>query len=100
MSEIIAQDTPIKRASIMQMTPDQLQTYVQTLQTRRLNAYNIYQLGVKAKQATKDEKDKAHMAKVLVQFEKKYGVIKRGLDALEKIATEIQVARIAMGEWS
>lgn len=98
MSEIIPQDTPIKRASIMQMDPEQLQEYIQTLQTRRLAAYNIYQMGVEAKRKATDEKDAAYLVNTLKRFEKQYDIAKRALDKLEKLATDIQVARIASGD--
>jgi len=99
MSEILPTDTPIVRTSIARMTPEVLTDYVQTLQTRRLEAYKIYQLGQEAKKKSKDSKDIAMIAKTLASFEKKYESVKKALDALEKMATDIQAARIAMGEF-
>lgn len=91
-------DTPIIRTRITDMSPEQLVEYVGVLQVRRLAAFNIYQLGVKAKQKAQDNKDIALVARTLERFEKKYDTVRKGLDALEKMAVEIQAARIAIGD--
>lgn len=95
---VIAQDTPVDRASILDMTPDQLKDHTKLLQERRLVAWNIYQAGVEAKKRVQEEKDKLLLDKALAKFLKLHSTIERALDKLEEAATQIQVARIVVGD--
>jgi aspartate/methionine/tyrosine aminotransferase len=80
------------------MDPSQLADYVQALQVRRLASYNIYRMGQEAKQRATDEKDKLLLSKVIERFAKKHDTVLKALNELEKLATDIQAARIATGD--
>ena len=98
MSEILATDTPITRTGIMDMDPDQLISYVETLQGRRLKSHTIYMEGQRLKQDKENDKQAAHLAKTLEKFEKQHEKTVKALDALHKCAIDIQAMRIALGD--
>ncbi len=93
-------DTPINRASIAQLPIEELKAFVERLQERRLESYNIYQAGLQAKAKAKSVKQAAEMEKRLEQFAKGLEQADRMLTKLEKYATEIQAYRLVLGDYS
>src|SRR5437879_1746078 len=91
-------DTPIIRASILDMDDRELAEYVQLLHVRRLASWNIYQAGIEAKRRAQEDKDKALLDKSLTRFLKLHETALKNINKLEQLATEIQVARIAIGD--
>lgn len=98
MSEVIPQDTPINRASIVMMDDEQLEAYVETLRERRLKLRTIYEAGQEAKRRASADKAAAQMEKALDRFIKKAETVDKGLAALEKLALDIQALRLVMGD--
>lgn len=100
MSEIIPQDTPITRASILQMDEAQLLAYVETLQTRRLASWNIYLAGKNAKERATNDKLEGMMQKALEKFIKQHEAAAKQIEKLDKCAIDIQALRLALGDLS
>jgi uncharacterized coiled-coil protein SlyX len=102
MSETISfpQDTPIRLASIKELTTDQLSDLVEKMQERRMRSYTLYEEAMKHKAEIKDAKDRAQYQKRLDQFEKKLKTVDAGLTALSKYVTEIQLLRLTVGDLS
>jgi uncharacterized protein YecA (UPF0149 family) len=93
----IPQDTPVHRASIAEMTIEQIETLVDSMRERRMRAHNAYQLAQEAKAREKLQKDKARYDKLLVMFEKKIKSVDAGLESMSKYLNELKVLEI-MGE--
>lgn len=98
MSEVVPQDNPIDRASIAQLTPDQLVEYIGALQQRRLKSYKIYEAGKRAKQDATDVKTAAQLEKVLSRMTKLFERVEADLEKLDQQAIEVQVYRLALGD--
>jgi predicted nucleic acid-binding Zn-ribbon protein len=93
----IQQDTPVHRASIAEMTIEQIETLVDSMRERRMRAHNAYQLAQEAKAREKLQKDKARYDKLLVMFETKIKSVDAGLESMSKYLNELKVLEI-MGE--
>ena len=94
----IPQDTPFHRATVDDMTDEQLHSFVSKLQERRLKAWNIYQQGIEAKQRAKDEQLAALMQKKLDQFKKQHDTVVKAIEKLDKYALDIQAIRLVLGD--
>lgn len=98
MPDVFPQDTPITRASINDLTPDQLNELVERMQERRMRSYTAFQLAQEAKAKIKEEKDKARYEKVLDMCGKKLEAAEKALDAASKYANELKVLQLVLGE--
>lgn len=98
MAEQILLDTPINRASIAQMPIADVEKFVEGLQFRRLQSYNIYQAGLEAKARAKHDKDAVQLEKALDQLLKALEAATKALDKAQKKATDVQALRLALGE--
>lgn len=91
-------DTPITRASIPDLTPDQMIELVEHMQERRMRSYTAYQLAQEAKAKIKEEKDKARYEKVLEMAAKKFESIDKALADVSKYTNELKVLQLVLGE--
>lgn len=92
------QDTPFNRASIKELTADQLVALVEQMRERRMKSYTAYQEAQEAKARLKEQKDKDRFEHVLKMFEKKLNTVDSGLEALSKYAAELKVLNLVLGE--
>jgi hypothetical protein len=92
------QDTPIKRASIKELTADQLIQLVEQMRERRMRSHTAYMEAQEAKTRIKQEKDAARYEKVLDMFAKKLEAAEKALDAASKYANELKVLNLVLGE--
>jgi hypothetical protein len=90
-------DTPIKRATIEEMPVDMLDKFIDALQARRLQAYNIYQAAQEARAQRDYEKQSDNLIKLYDRFIKKHETVLKGLEALEKTALDILATRLSLG---
>ncbi len=94
----LPQDTPIKRATILDMTPEQLDAHINSMQERRMRSYTLYQEAQAAKASIKEEKDRERYTKVVEMLSKKLEVAEKALDAANKYHAEIKMLRITVGD--
>lgn len=94
----LPQDTPIIRATILDMNPQQLEAHIVSLQERRMRSYTLYQEAEAAKAAIKEEKDKARYVKVLEMLAKKLASAEKALDDALKYHNEIKLLRLTVGD--
>jgi predicted nucleic acid-binding Zn-ribbon protein len=90
----IPQDTPVHRASIAEMTIEQIETLVDSMRERRMRAHNAYQIAKEAKEREKLAKDKLRYDKLLDMFEKKIKSVDAGLESMSKYLNELKVLQI------
>jgi DNA-binding transcriptional MerR regulator len=93
----LPQDNPINRARLADLPTKEIEDFVAGLQKRRMKAQEIYLQAQEAMKLEQENKDAAHLAKRLEQFEKKYTTVDNGLQTLEKYAKEIIGLRLALG---
>lgn len=98
MPDVFPQDTPIVRASIIDLTPAQQNELIDKMRERRMRLFSLYQEAEKAKAQLKHDKDLSRYEKVLTMFQKKLDTVDNGLDALSKYAAELQVLQLALGD--
>jgi hypothetical protein len=98
LASIKSLDTPITRANLLDMSDEQIQAHVASLQERRLKSYNIYVAGVKLKEEAKEKKNVAALDKKLDQFVKKHESVVKALEVLDKYAIDIQALRLVLGD--
>lgn len=94
----LPQDTPIARATILDMTPQQLEAHIVSLQERRMRSYTLYQEAMAAKAAIKEEKDRARYVKVCEMLAKKLASAEKALDDANKYHNEIKILRMTVGD--
>jgi hypothetical protein len=94
MPDVFPQDTPIARASIVDLTPEQQNELIERMRERRMRLYSVYQEAQAAKAQLKLEKDLARYEHVLEMFKKKVETVDKGLEALSKYAAELQVLKL------
>lgn len=92
------QDTPITRASIKDLTIDQLEQLVEHMQDQRMRSYTAFQAALEAKAKIKEEKDKARYEKVLDMCGKKFEAADKALEAASKYVSELKVLQLVLGE--
>lgn len=98
MTATLPQDTPIARATILDMTPEQLDNHIKLLQERRMRSYTLYQEAQELKHKLKDEKDRAMLAKRVEQLAKVLTQAENALDKANKYHNEIKVLRLTIGD--
>lgn len=98
MTISLPQDTPIMRATILDMTPEQLTAHIEQMQERRMRSYTLYQEAMAAKQAIKEAKDRDRYVKVCEMLAKKLETAEKALDAANKYHAELQILRITCGD--
>jgi hypothetical protein len=91
-------DTPIIRASIEQLTEEDLHARLDQLRERRLKAYTIYQAGIELKARAAADKALAGLDKKLDQLKKQLETVDKALDKLEKLTLDIQALRLIAGD--
>jgi hypothetical protein len=98
MTTTFPQDTPIRMASIRELTMDQLADLVERMRSRRLRLYSAFQEAKEAKARLEHDKAVDRYQHVLEMFEKKLKTVDSGLEALSKYSNELQGLRIIIGE--
>jgi ribosomal protein S11 len=93
-----AADTPINRASIKELSIDELEALVVRMQERRMRSYTAYQAAQEAKEKIKHEKDSARYEKVLEMAGKKFEAAEKALEAASKYVNELKVLQLMLGE--
>lgn len=91
-------DTPIDRASIEQLTEEDLYARLERLRERRLKAYTIYQAGIELKARAASEKALVSLDKKLDQLKKQFEAVDKAFDKLEKLTLDIQALRLIAGD--
>jgi hypothetical protein len=94
----LPQDTPTHRATIKEMSIEQIEALVESMRERRMRSYNAYEIAKAAKEKIKQEKDKARYEKVLEMLEKKVAVAEKAMDACTKYLNELKVMELVLGE--
>lgn len=97
MSAQISQDNPIDRASILAMSNDELDQFIEGIRERRLRAQAVYQEAQEAKAAKQADKDAESLVKYLEKFAKVAEKVDKNISDLEKAAKEIRGIRLALG---
>jgi hypothetical protein len=92
------QDTPITRASLLDLTPDQINELVTHMQERRMQQYTAWQLAQEAKARIKEEKDRERYQKVCNMLGKKLEAAEKALDAAQKYGNELKVLQLVLGD--
>lgn len=98
MTLAFPQDTPIHRASILELTPAQLEELVTSMQERRMRSYTAYTLAMEAKKKIKDEKDKIRYQRVLDLAAKRFESVDKTLTQLSKYVAELKVLELTLGD--
>lgn len=94
----VPQDTPAHRASIKELTTEQLETLVIEMQERRMRQHTAYEAAMAAKAKIKEEKDRARYDKLLVMLEKKLDASQKSIDAASKYINELKVLELVLGD--
>lgn len=95
---IAAADTPIKRASITELTFAELESLVEEIQERRMRSQTMYQEALAAKAAIKEEKDRKLYQQRLTQIEKCLKSANNACDKLAKYMNEVKLLRLTVGD--
>lgn len=95
---IAAADTPIKRASITELTFAELESLVEEIQERRMKSQTMYQEALAAKAAIKEEKDRKLYQQRLTQIEKSLKSVNTQCDKIAKYMNEIKLLRLTVGD--
>lgn len=98
MTVVYAQDTPINRITILDMTPTQLAAHITELQARRMRSYTLYQEAEAAKSAIKEAKERDRYIKVCEMLAKKLEAAEKALDGANKYHNELMVLRLTVGD--
>lgn len=98
MTISLPQDTPITRATILDMTSEQLEAHITLMQERRMRSYTLYQEAQAAKTAIKEAKDRERYEKVLGMLAQKIESATKALDAANKYHIEIKLLRLTVGD--
>jgi vacuolar-type H+-ATPase subunit I/STV1 len=93
-----AADTPINRASVKELSIEELEKLVERMQERRMRSYTAYQELMEAKAKIKQEKDHARYVKVLDMAGKKLEAAEKALEAASKYVNELKVLQLMLGE--
>lgn len=91
-------DTPINRASLDKLPVDDMMSFIERIQQRRLEPLRIYEAGLLAKEKAAKSKAAADMKKRLDQFAAVHKTVLNGIAKMEKYAQEIQGYRILLGD--
>lgn len=94
----LPQDTPVHRATVKELTPQQLEELVDSMRERRMRAQKAYELAQEARAKLKEEKDRARYDKVLSMLQKKIDACEKALDAAGKYITELKALELVLGE--
>ena len=94
----LPQDTPIVRASIADMSMDQILALVEHMQERRMRAYTAFEAAQAAKAKIKEAKDRERYDHLLKMFDKKIKTVDAGLEALSRYVNEFKVLELVLGE--
>lgn len=98
MASAVPQDTPIRRASIADLSIEQIEQLVESMRERRMRSQKAFELAQEAKKLMKLEKDKARYDKLLVMYQKKADSVDKGLDVMSKYLTELKVLELVLGD--
>src|SRR5947207_74845 len=98
MTASFPQDTPIHRASIRELTTQQLEELVGQMREQRMRSYSAYEEAKAAKSRLEHDRAIDRYQHVIEMVEKKVKTVDSGLDMLSKYANELQALRIIIGE--
>lgn len=90
----LPQDTPVHRATIKELSPQQLEELVDSMRERRMRAQKAYEIAQEAKAKLKLEKDKARYDKLLEMLGKKIEGIDKALESAGKYINELKVLQL------
>jgi molecular chaperone GrpE (heat shock protein) len=94
----VPQDTPIHRATLSELSVEQIEALVESMRERRMRSYTAYQLAQEAKKKMKEEKDKLRYEKILTMFQKKLDSVDKALDTMSKYLNEMKVMELVLGD--
>ena len=97
MASVLPQDTPIRRASIAEMSMDQVLELVTLMQERRMRQHTLYEAAEAAKAKIKEEKERARYDQLLRMVEKRMATVDNGLEAISKYLNELKVLELVLG---
>jgi len=97
MATVLPQDTPIRRASIGDMSLEQVLELVEQMQERRMRQHTLYEAAMAAKALIKEQKDKERFEHLLRMTEKKLKTIDTNLESVSKYLNELKVLELVLG---
>jgi carbamoylphosphate synthase large subunit len=97
MATVLPQDTPIRRASIADMSIDQVLALVEQMQERRMRQHTLYEAAMAAKAKIKEAKDRERFDHLLKMIEKKLPTIDKSLETVSKYLNELKVLELVLG---
>jgi uncharacterized tellurite resistance protein B-like protein len=93
----VPQDTPIHRASISELSDEQLDKLIESMRERRMRSYTLFQQAQQAKAELKEQKDKDRYEHLMKMAEKKLESVDKGLEALSKYVNEMRAIQLVLG---
>lgn len=94
----VPQDTPIHRATLSELSIEQIEALVESMRERRMRSHTAYQAAQAAKLKIKQEKDAARYEKLLGMAQKKIDSIDKAHESLSKYLNEMKVMELVLGE--
>ena len=94
----LPQDTPIHRATLREMTHEQLIDHIKEIQERRMRLQTAYEEAQAAKKHLQDEKDAALYQKRLDQVYKALEAADKAIEKANKYFVEVQALRLTIGD--
>ncbi len=93
----LPQDTPIRRASIGDMSLEQVLELVEQMQERRMRQHTLYEAAQQVKAQIKEQKDRERFDHLLRMTEKKLKTIDTNLESVSKYLNELKVLELVLG---
>ena len=97
MATVLPQDTPIRRASIADMSIDQVLALVEQMQERRMRQHTLYEAAMAAKAKIKEAKDAERFTHLCRMVEKKLKTIDTNMESVSKYLNELKVLELVLG---
>lgn len=94
---VTADDNPMHRISVEEMTDEQLQDMIVNKRERRMHAYNIYEESVRMQKDTHNQRLRVDLLKQGELLQKKLATIDKALEAVEKYVVKIITMRNELG---
>lgn len=92
-----AADTPIRRATILDLTLDEAIAHVEELQQRRMRQHTLFEEAQLAKAKLKEQKDRERFDHLINMYKKKSETVDKGIEALSKYLNEMKVLELVCG---
>jgi phage shock protein A len=98
MTLTLPQDTPIRRASLHELSVDQITELVERMRERRMRLHSAWEEAKEAKAKIAHDKAVDRYQHVLDMVEKKLKTVDAGLEALSKYCNELKVLQLTIGD--